>query len=351
MAKLRVGFIGTGDERSPGPLGYGMNHQHAKGYQLLADQVEMVACCDLQGERVKRFSDMYGVPNTYSDYHAMLTKEKLDLVSISTWPHTHCQIVLDTIAAGVKAIHCEKPMAFTWGECKTMVAAAERAKVKLTFNHQRRFGAPFRQAKAILDSGRIGELQQIQWGAGDNYDYGSHNWDMASYLNDHVPVKWVLAQVHYTGKNLVFDVHNENQALAMWQYENGVHGLMATGPGKDFVACHHRIIGSKGEIAIGPNWGGSVLQLKTVGEDTWQDIDCGSEHCHGPGYIERAIADVVQAILYDTTSELCGANALLASEPMFAAWESARQRSRIDLPLTYDGNALDQMVKDGIFPV
>lgn len=351
MAKLRVGFIGTGDERSPGPLGYGMNHQHAKGYKELSDKVEMVACCDLIKERVQRFAGLYGIPNTYTDYKAMLAAENLDMVSISTWPHSHCRIVLDTIAAGVQGIHCEKPMAFTWGECKTMAAAAQRSGVKLTFNHQRRFGAPFRKAKELLDSGDIGELRQVQWGAGDNYDYGSHNWDMASYFNDHNPVKWVMAQIHYTEKNLVFDVHNENQAAAIFQYENGVHGLMVTGPGKDLVACHHRIIGSHGEIAIGPNWGGSVLQVRRAGQSQWQDIDCGSEHCHGPGYIERAIADVVDAVLSHRTSELCAANALLASEPMFAAWESVRQRSRIDLPLTYDGNALDQMVFDGVYPV
>jgi predicted dehydrogenase len=52
--------------------------------------------------------------------------------------------------AGVKAIHCEKPMAPTWGECKKMVAVCNERHVQLTFNHQRRFGKPFR----ILVSGK-----------------------------------------------------------------------------------------------------------------------------------------------------------------------------------------------------
>jgi len=343
----KVGFIGTGDERRAGPMGYGMAHQHAKGYQLLGDRVTMTCCCDIVPERVERFSTLYGIPRTYGSHHDMLRQEKLDLVSICTWPHSHYQLVMDTIQAGVKAVHCEKPMAFTWGECRSMTAAAAEHGVRLTFNHQRRFGAPFRQAKELLDAGEIGKLEQVQWGAGDVYDYGSHNWDMCSYFNDHTPVQWVLGQVHYTEENFVFNVHNENQASAIWQYENGVFGLLSTGLGRNLVGCHHRIIGSEGEIAIGPRWDGSVLQIRKRGGSQFEDVDCGEDHCHGPGYVERAIADVVAAIENGTESELCAANALLASEPMFAAWESARRRCRIELPLNHDGNALDEMVKNG----
>jgi beta-glucosidase len=39
-----------------------------------------------------------------------------------------------------------------------MVAAADQADVSLTFNHQRRFGKPYREAKALLDPGETARV-------------------------------------------------------------------------------------------------------------------------------------------------------------------------------------------------
>lgn len=345
---LRVGFIGTGDERNPGRMGYGMAHRHAAGYKALGDLVELVACCDLIEERRQRFAKLHNVPKVYSDYQEMLATEDLDIVSICTWPDSHCQLVVDTAKSGVKAIHCEKPMAFTWGEAKRMAEECEQRGVKLTFNHQRRFGAPFRKAKALLDEGRIGELRQVAFGVGDLYDYGSHNWDMSNYFNDQTPVRWVLAQIEYSKENLIFGVHNENQAIAVWEYENGVTGLAATGPGSPAVGCHNRLVGTKGVIEIGRQ-NEPVLRVWSEGQDLWEVIDCGDEGLHGPGYIERAIADVVTALLEDKESELNARNALQATEPIFAAWESVRRRGRVELPLNIEDNPLQDMVDRGVF--
>jgi 3-hydroxybutyrate dehydrogenase len=59
-------------------------------------------------------------------------------------------MVLDAASADVRAIHCEKPMAPTWGEAKAMHRAAAQKGVQLTFNHQRRFLEPFRLARRLL---------------------------------------------------------------------------------------------------------------------------------------------------------------------------------------------------------
>jgi len=92
-------------------------------------QVQLVACCDLYRDRADAFAGLYGVPATaiYTDYHAMLAKERLDIVSVATWPDVHSRLVIDTAKYRPKGIFCEKPMANTWGECKKMVAACTNA--------------------------------------------------------------------------------------------------------------------------------------------------------------------------------------------------------------------------------
>lgn len=352
MAKFRVGFIGTGRKLvRAGPQGYGMAHQHAAAYRALPDECEIVACADIARENAEAFAEMWGVPApaVYADAAEMLRREALDVVSVCVWPRLHAPLVIQAAEAGVKAIHCEKPMADTWGAARRMAEVCAQRGVRLTFNHQRRFGRPFRQAKALLDQGVIGRLQCVQFGVGDLYDYGSHNFDMSMYFNGERPARWVVAQVDYRTENLVFGAHVENQGLAQWEYDNGVMGLAATGPGAALVRAHNRLVGTEGEIEVGPAGDGlPVLRYRRYGSGrSWEAVDCAGEGLHGPGYIERAIADVLRALRQGVESELCARNALRATEVMFACYESVRRRGRVDLPLAIDDNPLEAMVRSG----
>jgi len=350
MEKTRVAFIGTGrNPDRPSGRGYGMAYRHAAGYEALPDECEMVACADIVEENARAFAERFGVPHCYTDYHKMLAEQKPDLVSICTWPHLHEQMVLDCVEAGVPAVHCEKPMATSWGGAKRMTRAAAEAGTKLTFNHQRRFGKPFRKAKALLDAGEIGQLQRIEFTFGNLYDYGSHHFDMCGYFNDQVPGMWVIAQIDYSEENLVFGAHNENRALAWWQYRNGVYGHCFTcGQETDYIGAYNRLVGSGGVIEIAPvGEGMPMLRIKRAGSAEWEAIDCEGEHCHGPGYIERAIADVLHCLREGKTSELCAENALQATEIIFACWESSRRRGLMELPLDIEDNPLEQMVASG----
>lgn len=352
VAKLRVGFIGTG--RKPvraGPQGYGMAHQHAAAYRALPDQCEIVACADISRENADAFAAMWGVPTAgvYTDVSAMLREQALDVVSVCVWPHLHAPLVIEAACAGVRAIHCEKPMADTWSAARLMAQECARRGVRLTFNHQRRFGRPFRQAKALLDQGVVGRLRRVEFGSGNLYDYGSHHFDLCGYFVGEQPAVWVLAQIDYRMENKVFGAHNENQALAQWQYADGVMGLAATGRGAALVGAHNRIVGDDGVIEIGPD--GDHLPVLRVrrfgGPGGWEAVDCGDEGLHGPHYIERALADVLHALQSEQESELCARHALNATELIFGCWESVRRRGRVDLPLTIADNPLHALVDTG----
>lgn len=348
MAKYRVGFIGTGrkPERA-GPMGYAMAYAHAEAYKLIPD-CELVACADIVEENARAFAQHFNIPYVYTNHLEMLEKERLDIVSICTWPMVHAPLVVDCAVAGVKAIHCEKPMDYTWGAARLMAQECDRRGVKLTFNHQRRFGKPFRLAKKLLDDGVIGELVRVEFGAGNLYDYGSHNFDMSNYFNNEITAEWVIAQIDYRLETLVFGTHNENQAYALWRYRNGVWGVASTGAGAKLIGAHNRIVGTGGVIEIGsmePN--APVLRYRTFGKDVWEAVDCGNEGLHGPGYIERAISDIVAALKEGRESELCARNALNATEIIFACYESVRRRGRVDLPLTITDNPLVDLIERG----
>jgi UDP-N-acetylglucosamine 3-dehydrogenase len=348
LSKLRVGVIGTGKRKPRGDrFGYAMAYQHGDAYRKL-DTCELVACADIVEENAKAFAENYGFTQVYTDYREMLAKERLDVVSICTWMHLHEEMVLATCGAGVKAIHCEKPMAYTWGGSKRMAQAAEAAGVQLTFNHQRRYGAPFVIAKQLLEDGAIGQLFRLECECGNIYDSGTHFIDMFSFFNHETPAKWVIAQIDYRTENLVFGAHCENQQVVLTEYDNGVFGLIMTGirGGGHPVGSTDKLIGTDGIVEIGVV-DGPPIRYRSAGEKEWTAPDTGGESIHGPGFIDRAIADAIACLLAGRKCQLDAENALIATEVIFGAYESSRRRGRVDFPLDIEDNPLVAMVESG----
>src|SRR5919202_2499059 len=138
MTPFRVGIIGCGRPwKTAGASGFGMSNFHAQGYTASPDAA-IVALADINLENSRAFQAVHGGEQIYADYREMLARERLDIVSISTWPHLHAEMVVAAAEAGVKAIHCEKPMAPSYGEARRMVELCRARGTQLTFNHQRR---------------------------------------------------------------------------------------------------------------------------------------------------------------------------------------------------------------------
>ena len=231
MTHYRVGIIGCGRPwKSDGATGFGMSNAHADGYTRSPDAT-IVALADINLENAQAFQEKWGGDALYADYREMLAQENLDIVSISTWPHLHAEMVIACAESGVKAIHCEKPMATTFGDAKRMVEVCERNNVQLTFNHQRRMLPVFRKAKALIDAGAIGDLTRVEGYCPDLYDWGTHWFDMLCMYNNETPVEWVIGQVDIRNHKVVFGVTLEGQGLSHFHFENGVEGLLFTGLG------------------------------------------------------------------------------------------------------------------------
>ncbi|MFC7141016.1 Gfo/Idh/MocA family protein [Halosimplex aquaticum] len=351
-----VAVIGTGAEPDdPGGDGYAMAYHHANGYEKL-DDADLVACADIVRENAEAFAAEYDIDEggVYEDYESMLEEVEPDIVSVCVPPSIHAPICIDCVRAdSVEAIHCEKPMAETYGGARMMAQEADRHDVQLTFNHQRRFSDAVRTAKRLLDDGEIGDLERVEFSAGVGiFDYGSHSFDLCNYFNDETPGEWVMGQIDYREENVLFGSHNENQAMVMWQYENGVHGLAGTdgtgtgGPAAA-IACHNRLVGSEGVIEVGPAGEDTPpLRIRRHGDAQWEPVET-EDGLHSWDFVDRAIAENVRCLREGETPELGAENALNATELIFATWESSRKRGRVDLSLEIDDNPLVEMVESG----
>ncbi|MFB6136074.1 MAG: Gfo/Idh/MocA family protein [Halobacteriaceae archaeon] len=337
-----VAFVGTGD---PGADGFAMAYEHAAAYEKL-DGCELVACADLVPENAEAFADEHGIDegNVYEDHVEMAEELDLDVVSVCVPPAAHSPVVVDLARAGVGAVHCEKPMAHSWGGARLMAQEADRHGVRLTFNHQRRFAPAWTAANERLEAGDVGEIQRIEVGAPNLYDWGTHCLDLCEMFLDEASPEWVIGQVDYREEQVLFGAHNENQALAQVEYENGVGAVVSAGEGSHAVGAMHRLHCTEGTVEVNVH-DGPDARLRRRGEAEWEVLDTPGEEWTGA--IDRAIADVVESYRAGEESQLCARNALNATETIFAAWESARRRGRVDLPLEADDNPLEAMVESG----
>lgn len=338
----RVGIIGAGKPwKSEGATGFGMAHGHVRGY-LSTRRCELVAVTDIRHHLAEAFAKKYGGGAVYTDYHEMLANEKLDLVSVCTWPHLHAPMVRTAATRNVKGIWCEKPMAPTWGESKRMHEACESHRVTLIFNHQRRFLSPFRKAKAFLASGAIGPLRRMEAQCDNIYDWGTHWLDMMQMFNDETPAEWVIGQIDFRMPVRIFGVDIENQAIACIKYANDVRGAITTGFEAN-IGCAIRLIGDDGIIEIG--WQDPWLRIRGKGDPNWLTIPT-DEGIHDNVGMDRAAADLVQSLDTGDRPLLSSHNALKATEILFAVYESSRRRGRVDLPLEQEDSALLAMIEE-----
>ena len=330
MAKYKVGIIGCGRlRREGGATGYGMAHAHARGYKA-SPECEIVALADINLDNARAFQAEHGGEHLYADYREMLSKESLDIVSSATWPHLHAPMVIAVAEAGVQAIHCEKPMAPTFGEARRMARVCQERGVQLTFNHQRRFGSPFRKAKELLKAGVIGDLVRLEASCDNLFDWGTHWFDMMFFYNEETPVEWVMGQLEATGGQCFFGVPVEGQGMSYFRYANGVYGLVLTGNENPYGAAN-RLVGTQGVIEVGVS---SEVPIRVWGSGSagWQAPKV-SGGIHGLDLVQLAILDVVDALSSGREPELSARKALQATELIFATYESSRRRGRVDLPL------------------
>lgn len=344
----RVAIIGTGRPHgTEGSTGWGMSHAHARGYKA-SGRCRIAALCDIVPERAEKFNDEHadGQAAVFTDYETMLAEARPDIVSICTWPHLHAAMVVACAGAGVRAIHCEKPMAPTWGEAKRMAEACRERGVQLTFDHQRRFLPTFQTARQLLRDGAIGEVRRVEGACANLFDWGTHWLDMFGYLNGESPAEWVIATVDARRPIVVYGVPMESQGLAQIRYANGVSGLLFTGASQEAVGCQIRAIGTEGTLEI--HGKAPFLRLRSASGAEAPEV--AGEGTEGGNAINRGIADLVESLEAGRTPLLAAEHALRSTEVLFAAYESARRRARVDLPLTIEDSPFRDMLETGVFP-
>jgi predicted dehydrogenase len=321
----------------------GISNYHSQAYANL-DQIEIVAACDVRPDRVERYAAQYGVERTYTDFRELLHKEELDLVLICTWQGTHGPI---TVAAaqrpGVKGILCEKPMAASLAEADAMIAAANENNVKLAIGHQRRFMGSRTKAKELIAEGALGKPTLVRRnGGGGMLNTNTHNIDAVRYYLGDPATQWVIAQVERRTDRYERGEQCEDLCLLEACFEGGARMVIESDmPGSDQPENTY-LYGTDGILDVQ----NSKVRLLSSKRADWEEFEC-----RDPNLPVAQMEELLAWIEGGPEHRGAPRHGRAAVEILMAAYESARIRGLVRMPLETRGNPLDQMIADGCLPV
>ena len=322
---------------------------HAHAYSLLPN-VAVVGVADVDAATAAATADQYGA-RTYTDYRDLIATERPELLSICTPPSLHREVLEFAIANGVRGVHCEKPVALSYGDARAMVSMAADAGVRLSINHQRRFDELHVAVRAAIGAGEIGDIVGVEGYCGNLFDWGSHVVDLLFFHQGDVAAEAVLAQIDVAARKRVYGALTETAAVVHIRYANGVNGIVLTGRDYDrlspFGTNGILITGRTGRIEIFDEVATvrsehGVRRIEASVDDAFR-IDLGGANPFIIQGTSRAIAELARAIDDpDATLTLDAIHGLAAAEVIFASYESSARRGRVTLPLDVDDNALER---------
>lgn len=123
-------------------IGCGSMATHAHGpscakYARERPETVLAACCDLNAERAEAFRVRFGFQRSYTDFAAMLEKEKPDAVCLIAPVELTCELACRVLERGFPLM-MEKPPGLSLEEIDRMIAASEAgdAPTQAAFNRR-----------------------------------------------------------------------------------------------------------------------------------------------------------------------------------------------------------------------
>ncbi len=159
--RIRLGMIGGGEGAFIGAV-HRLAARMDDHYQLVAGALSSTP------ERARRSGEALGLApdRVYGDYESMAKAEAarpdgVEAVAIVTPNHVHAGPTIAFLNAGIHVI-CDKPLALSLEEGKTMKAAIEKSGRIFALTHNYTGYPLVRRAREMVKAGELGEIRLVQ---------------------------------------------------------------------------------------------------------------------------------------------------------------------------------------------
>jgi len=215
---LKAAVIGVGS----------MGRHHARVYTQIS-QTTLVGVADADAATAEGIANQYGVPS-YTDYAALLTEEKPDIVTVAVPTRYHHDVATHVMEAGADVL-VEKPIAATVAEGQALIDRAQALGRNLMVGHIVRFSPTIQALKQRIAQEDLGKIFQVACrrvgpfparirDVGVVVDLAPHDLDVMRFITGAEPIR-VFAEIEQ-------QIHTDHEDLvsALIRFDNGITGML-----------------------------------------------------------------------------------------------------------------------------
>ena len=344
MKTIQVGLIGSGF----------ISTIHADAVRRTPG-AEIAAVASPTEQNVRAFAEHNRIDAWMTDYQRLLERDEIDLVVLGLPNDLHCEVTLAAAAAG-KHVVVEKPMATSLADCDRMIKACHQAGVKLMYAEELCFAPKYVRLKQLVDEGAVGDVFLIKqsekhdgphadwfWnssrsGGGVMLDMGCHGIEFARWILGKPRMKSVYC-------DLKTNIHAEktrgdDTSLLIIDFENGATAYIEEAWSKLGGMDDRAEVHGTGGVAYADLLrGSSILTYSMNGYDYAVEKAGATKGWSFTVYEEswnygfpQEIAHFIECVRDDLEPCETGEDGKVVLETIMAAYASAGQGRRIDLP-------------------
>ncbi len=316
------------------------HHNFATAFDAVPE-TSIAAVFELGAETRDEFLECWGsdIP-AYNDYERMLAEVQPDLVCIATRQTMHADQIEQAVAAGVRGILCDKPLATSLEEMDRILAVCRSKGVPLAFGLDRRWTPAYRYLRRVLADGAIGAVTSVLgYGLPNLINHGCHWYDVMLGLAGDPEPTWASGEaVDVSGEPADSRASMDPTGNGQVGLSNGVLGYVSEHGGAGGLAFE--VLGENGRLLILDD--ARTVYLLNV--ETGAEL--GARPTHQPQPLDlpappdgwttgpAAVQDLVQAVLTGGSTACDIEEARRATEIGFALHaSSAAGGARVEVPV------------------
>src|SRR5437588_5391963 len=295
IKKVNIGVIGCGKISSI-------------YFQILQtfDNINVIACADLDMERVRMQAESFHIPRAVH-VEELLADPEIELVVNLTVPSAHAEVGLATLSAG-KALYIEKPLALTREQGHPLLEAARAQGVRIGYAPDTFLGGGLQTCRTLIDKGMIGTPVAASafmlnhgaehWHPNPDFYYqpgGGPLFDMGPYYLTALitllgPIRRVTGTATATFPERMITseprhgtritVNTPTHIVGVMDFASGATAVLET----SFDVWSHQlpfieIYGTEGTLSVpNPNTFGGPVRLRRADESDWREIPLTHEY-------------------------------------------------------------------------
>jgi predicted dehydrogenase len=316
---------------------------------------DLNAICGRDSVRAYEMARKYSIPRVFTDYREMIASGGLDAVMIAAPDDLHFPIAMCALDAGLHVV-CEKPMALTATQAKSMCEKAELAGVKHMIYYTYRWMPVYRQLRRLIEQGYLGRCyhcsmsflygggrsREYQWrfdrsrSLGVLGDLGSHIVDLAIWLVGDIAkvcghLSTFIDRTDAQGARL--DSANDSATLAV-QFMNGAIGAIQVSSVAhvgDHGQEQHLVLHGEGGTLETTTYlnGESILHGFRSNEQTICTIPIDQDLWEGVNTMDPPFAQIQQAFGVQSIGTRLFADSVLENRPIHPSFHDGLKVQRV----------------------